>query len=197
MTRPLLLASTSRYRRELLERLGVPFDVAAPDFDERALEHRFDELDDESFALLLAEGKAGSAAAARPGHTVLAADQVLATVDPRALLHKPGTKEKAVDQLMVLRGRTHRLVTGVVLHEPPDRWAREVDVHRITMRNYERAEVEAYVDEFAPVDCVGSYRVEDAGIRLFERVEGRDPTGIIGLPLLAVCRLLRSFGVIA
>jgi septum formation protein len=65
------------------------------------------------------------------------------------------------------------------------------------MRNYERAEVEAYVDEFAPVDCVGSYRVEDAGIRLFERVEGRDPTGIIGLPLLAVCRLLRSFGVIA
>ena len=192
MTRPLLLASTSRYRRELLQRLDVPFEVAAPDFDESALEHRFEDLDDESFALLLAEGKARAAARSHPEHRILAADQVLSTIDPRSLLHKPGTKDRAVEQLMALRGRTHRLVTGVVLHDPPDRWAREVDVHRITMRAYDRSEAAAYVDKFAPLDCVGSYRVEDAGIRLFERVEGADPTGIIGLPLLAVCRLLRS-----
>ena len=197
MTRPLLLASTSRYRRALLERLDVPFEVAAPAFDEASAEDRFAALDDGAFALMLAESKARSLAGDWPKHLVLAADQIMTTASPRTLLHKPGTRDAAVEQLMLLRGGTHALTTGVVLFEPATgRIESAVDQQRMTMRAFERAEVEAYVDRHAPLDCVGAFRVEDAGIRLFSAIEGGDVTGIIGLPLLVVCDLLRRFGVI-
>jgi septum formation protein len=194
---PLLLASTSRYRSELLQRLDVPFEVAAPAFDEASAEGRFAELDDTAFALLLAEGKARSLAEAYPGHLILAADQIMTIAEPRTLLHKPGTRDAAIDQLMRLRGGTHALTTGVVLFEPATgRIERGTDQQRLTMRAYRRAEVEAYVDRHAPLDCVGAFRIEDAGIRLFARIEADDVTGIIGLPLLVVCDLLRRFGAI-
>lgn len=197
MSRPLLLASTSRYRRALLERLDVPFEVAAPTFDEASVEDRFDALDDGAFALMLAEGKARSLAKDWPEHLVLAADQIMTIASPRTLLHKPGTRDAAIEQLMALRGGTHALTTGVVVFEAATgRIERAVDQQRMTMRRYGRAEVEAYVDRHAPLDCVGAFRIEDAGIRLFERIEGGDVTGIIGLPLLVVCELLRRFGAI-
>lgn len=195
-TLKLLLASTSRYRRALLERLGLPFDVAAPDFDESAHDGAFAVMSDDDFALRLAEGKARSLAHAYPDHLILAADQIATLSEPsRTLLHKPRTVERAVDQLMRLAGRTHVLTTGVVvLHPSTNQLEAAVDRQRLTMRRYAESEARAYVDAARPLDCVGAYRVEDAGITLFDDIQADDVTGIIGLPLLHVCRLLRRFG---
>ena len=194
----LLLASTSRYRRDLLERLGVPFEVAAPDFDEAAHDHAFASSTDEAFALRLAEGKARSLATAYPQLAILAADQIATLAAPtRTLLHKPGTTERAVAQLMTLAGRTHTLTTAVVLFHPASsRLVPAVDRQRLTMRAYGEDEARAYVAAAKPLDCVGAYRVEDAGVTLFERIDADDVTGIIGLPLLHVCRLLRQFALL-
>lgn len=190
MAERLILASTSRWRADLLARLEVPFSWEAPQFDERAHDDRFPELGPHAFALELARGKARSLA--RANTWILAADQlaVLDEPDGPVLLHKPGTEQRAIEQLMRLRGRTHRLVTGVVLVRG-DVEHHEVDEQHLTMRAFERAEAEAYVTRHRPIDSAGSYHIEDAGIRLFERIDG-DHTGIIGLPLLAVCRLLRA-----
>jgi septum formation protein len=190
----LVLASTSRYRRQLLARLEVEFDVAAPPFDEATLEHRFEVTSDAEFALELARAKGQSLAATHGDRWVLAADQIAVLEGPpRRLLHKPGSAERAVEQLMALSGRTHELTTGVVLGRPAQgQWRTAVDRQRMTMRPFGESEARAYVEAHRPVDCVGAYRIEDAGIRLFESIEGADYTGIIGLPLLAVARLLRA-----
>jgi septum formation protein len=196
---PLVLASTSRYRRELLARLDVAFEAVDPGFDERAVESEFAALDDGAFAERLARGKAAAAARQRPDAWVLAADQI-ATLPgpPRVLLHKPGRREAAIAQLMALAGRTHTLTTAVVLQPPAAATGAALDVERstqrITLRAFGRGEAESYVDRFAPLDCVGAYRVEDAGITLMAAIEADDVTGIIGLPLLAVARMLRRAG---
>lgn len=196
--RPLVLASTSRYRGELLSRLGVSFEQAKPDFDERAHDARWGTMAPAEFALNLAEGKARSLAQRFPRGYVLAADQIAVLPGDGnggvgTMLVKPGSKARAVDNLMRLAGRTHTLITGVVLLDVErDALHRAVDEHRLTMRAFGRAEAEAYVEAFEPVDCAGSYRIEDAGIALFEKVEGRDYTGIIGLPLMETGRLLRE-----
>lgn len=194
MARRLVLASTSRYRAELLRRLEIDFEVAAPSFDEAAHRGGFDEATDAAFALTMAQGKADSLAERHPDDWVLAADQIAVLPGPpRRLLEKPETVPRAVEQLMALAGQTHRLVTGVVLQHHASGQARTaVDVHRLTMRALPRQEAQAYVQRHRPLDCVGAYRIEDAGIKLFERIEGADYTGIIGLPLLAVATLLRD-----
>ena len=191
----LVLASSSRYRAELLGRLELPFETCAPEFDERAHDHRYPELGPARFAEQLALGKAESLRVRYPEAWVLAADQ-LAIVDDE-LLHKPGSIEGAIDQLMQLSGRMHRLVSGIVLLDSATgAWTSTIDEQRMTMRAFDRAEAQAYVERWRPLDCVGSYRIEDPGIKLFERIEGEDFTGIIGLPLLAVARLLRGAGLL-
>jgi len=224
-----VLASTSRYRQELLARLGVPFVTAAPSVDERAYDGTFEHLTDAEFALQLAHLKATSVASHLIGATegrktpqpegrktpqpegrktpqpegrksyILAADQIAVLPGPpRVLLHKPGTSERAVAQLMSLSGRTHHLTTGVVLLDASTGTVESaVDVHRMHMRAFDEDEATEYVARCQPLDCAGSYRIEDAGLRLFERVDGGDYTGIIGLPLLAVCRLFRRVGLLA
>jgi len=198
MTPPLLLASTSRYRRELLARLDVEFESAAPSFDEDAHRDRFEALTDEAFALEMAQGKAESLRQSFPEHVIVAADQIAVIPGPpRELLFKPGTEDNAVEQLMRLCGRTHHLTTGVVLLDARTGEHRTaVDRQALTMRNFPREEAETYVRKYRPLDCVGAFRIEDAGIRLFERIDGQDFTGIIGLPLLAVGRLLRESGLL-
>lgn len=194
----LVLASTSAARRDLLERLELPFEVAAPDFDEAEHHDRFDELPDAAFALMLARGKARSLAARFGDRYILAADQIAVLPGPpRRRLDKPGREEVAIEHLMALSGRTHHLTTGVVLLPPGGGEPLEaVDEQRLTLRAFDRAEAEAYVRRHRPLECAGSYRIEDAGIKLFERIEGTDTTGIIGLPLLAVSRLLRAAGLL-
>lgn len=192
----LILASTSAARADLLSRLELPFAQVDPAFDERAADGRFGERGPEAFAALLAHGKAQAAAALQPGRVVLAADQV-ATLDGE-LLTKPAGLEGAVDQLLRLSGRTHDLITAVEVFDGRSATThRGIDRHRLTMRPFSAAEARAYVDRHAPLECAGSYRIEDAGIKLFERIEGGDFTGIIGLPLLTVARLLREIGLLS
>ncbi|MBZ5709799.1 Maf family protein [Nannocystis pusilla] len=192
----LVLASTSRYRRDLLARLEVPFISAAPAFDERAEDARFGELGAEAFALRLAMGKARSLRDEHPDAWILGADQV--AVGPGGeLLHKPGSEERAIAQLMRLSGAVFRLVTGVVLLDASGGDARTaVDVQTLTMRSYGEEEAATYVRRHRPLDCAGSFRIEDAGIKLFTRIDGADFTGIIGLPLIAVAGLLRDVGLL-
>lgn len=200
MTRSLVLASTSSYRARLLERLDIPFTAVAPEFDERAYDDAFATTSDDAFATMLARGKAESLRATHPTAAILAADQLAVLpaqpgVASRTLLHKPGDRDRAVQQLVQLAGKTHRLVTAVVLLDAATgRTWQDVDTVELTMRAFDRAEAAAYVDAHAPLDCVGSYRIEDAGIWLFESVRGADPTSIMGLPLLKVCTLLRAAG---
>jgi len=194
----LVLASTSAARRALLERLELPFVAEAPDFDEAAHADRFDAMTDAEYALMLARGKAGSLAARHPERWILAADQVAVLPGPpRRRLDKPGREDVAIEHLVALSGRTHHLTTGVVLLHPASGQRHEaVDEQRLTLRAYDRTEAEAYVRRHRPLECAGSYRIEDAGIKLFERIEGQDYTGIMGLPLIAVARLLRAVGVL-
>lgn len=191
----LILASTSKARAALLRQLELEFDQVAPDFDERSLDREFPALGPEAYALRQAEGKALSVAALHPNAAVLAADQVAVVGDPAELLTKPGSKDDAVAQLMRLSGRGHRLVNGVAL-AIDGRLRTEVDVQTLTMRAFDEDEARAYVERFSPLECVGSYRIEDAGVKLFESISGHDQTGIVGLPLLASCRLLRLEGLL-
>lgn len=196
---PLLLGSSSRYRAELLRRLGVPFTQASPDVDEASFDGQFSELSAEDFALLLAREKAAALLQRGGDRWLLCADQVgvLEVDGERTLLRKPGTPEACVDQLMLLSGRTHRLVNGIVLRSERDGTELvEIDVQELTMRAFDRAEAEAYVTLRSPLDSAGGYRIEDEGIRLFERIESRDYTGIIGLPLIATARLFREAGLL-
>ncbi len=203
----LILASTSRYRAELLARTGLAFECIAPTFDEAAFEHRFTEMEDHAFAVTLASGKADSVIQQlggvdpRDGACVLAADQLAILGGsggiPRRLLHKPGDADLAVAQLRELSGRTHRLVTAVVLVQLPSGVRMvAVDEVGVQMRGFAEQEARAYVERYAPLDCVGSYRVEDAGITLMAAITGADPTSIMGLPMLSVCDLLRRAGLL-
>ena len=192
MSGPLILASTSRYRRRLLEDAGIDHRVAEPDFDERALDGHLTEWGDERLAVEVARGKARSVVPddASGGALVLAADQ-LAVLDDE-LLTKPGDVETAVAQLVRMSGREHRLVNGIVLRDTATgrEWS-ATDVHVVRLAPYDAAAARAYVEAFRPLDCVGSYRLEDdAG--LIESVEGGDASGIIGLPIPTVRRLLAA-----
>lgn len=196
MDRPLVLASTSPYRRKLLEQIGLPFATDAVGFDERAEDHHFKGLGAPGFALHLARGKAASLRRTHPRSWILGADQI-AVLPPGDLLHKPGTPERAVQQLMRMSGQVLELVTGVALLDAQTGVFHEaIDHQRLTLRAFARAEAEAYVTRHQPLDCAGSFRIEDAGITLFERIDNGDFTGIMGLPLLAVCRLLRGVGLL-
>jgi septum formation protein len=183
---PLILASTSRYRRALLERLRVPFETLAPAWEEV----RLDEPD--ATVLANALGKTRAAARARPEAAVLASDQVGWCAG--RILEKPGTPEAARAQLTWLAGREHTLHTSVVLRTPDGREAEETIVARLRVRALRAEEIAAYVRLDEPLDCAGSYKTEALGIALFEALQCDDPTAIEGLPLITVCRLLRSAG---
>ncbi len=190
----LLLASTSPYRAKLLKQLEVPFSTCAPKYDESKQRHFFDPDEPEAFALHLARGKARSIDPLEESW-VLAAAQIALT--PQELLHKTSSEEEAVDQLMKLSGRSHRLINAIVLRNSAnDEEVHCIDEQSLVMRCFERREAEDYVRKYKPMDCVGSYRIEDAGIKLFESISSNDFTGIIGLPLLSVHLLLRKIRLI-
>lgn len=188
----LVLASTSRYRRELIERLGLAIECVAPPFDEEAAKTSLAHLRAEELVVALARGKAASLSALDPHAIVIGADQV-AEIDG-TILGKPGTRENAVAQLSRLAGREHRLLTGVAV-ACGSRVETALDVHSLRMRALAREAIEAYVGRDAPLDCAGSYRVESLGIALFESLRGDDFTAIIGLPLTKVVTLLERFDV--
>ena len=186
---PLILASTSPYRRELLERLRVPFTCEKPGVDENVAKRQLS--DALAIVTTLARQKAQAVAERQPHAIVIGSDQA-ATLDG-AILDKPGTAANAIAQLQRLQGRAHQLLTAVAIVHPRG-LVEFVDTTTLTMRPLTTPAIERYVAAEQPLDCAGSYKIESLGIALFERLESADQTAIQGLPLLALCRALRELG---
>lgn len=186
--RRIVLGSTSKYRRALLDAAGIAYEAASPPF----VEEHARALPPAELVVAFARGKAESLAAAHPDALIIGADQI-PELDGRSLT-KPGTREAAIAQLRALAGRTHRLLTAVAIHDGARTESRLV-VHRMTMRPLTDAQIAAYVDRDQPFDCAGSYKVEAAGALLFEAMDGPDHTAIVGLPLTETAALLAAFGV--
>jgi septum formation protein len=185
--RPLILASTSRYRRALLARLGVAFTLAAPGIDETAGPGESPPCT----ALRLAEAKARVVADRFPEAIVIGSDQVAECAGEP--VGKPGTRARAVHQLEMLSGRTVVFHTGLAVVAGA-RCQRELIDVTSTFRALSRAEIDAYLDREQPFDCAGSVKSEGLGIALFDRIASDDPTALIGLPLIALARMLRAEG---
>lgn len=183
---PLLLASTSPYRRAQFERLGLAFAARAPGVDEQAWHGRG--LAPRELALALALAKAEALVAREPGCVVVGGDQVVAL--GAELLSKPGTELLARQQLGRLSGRTHELWSAAAILWPDGRRTQHVEPARLSMRRLSAPQLAAYVSADQPLDCAGSYKLEARGIGLFERIECADWTAIEGLPLLWVCSQL-------
>lgn len=191
MTRkPLLLASSSPYRKALLEKLGLPFASASPNIDESALPGEAGE----TLALRLAEAKARALAGSHSGHWIIGSDQVACLPDG-AVLSKPGSHERAVEQLRRSSGQRVLFLTGLALLDADagriERHCEPLEVHFRTLTD---AEINAYLECERPYDCAGSFKMEGLGIALFEALKGRDPNSLIGLPLIALNDLLRRWG---
>lgn len=185
----LILASTSRYRRELLTRLQMPFDVVAPGVDETP-------ADGEAPAALacrLALAKAHAVAAAHPHAVVIGSDQV-ADLDGEPI-GKPGTHARAVEQLRRMRGREVIFQTALaVVRADTGFEAVERAAVRVRLRELSDLEIDQYLRLEQPYDCAGSARSEALGIALLDSIESDDPTALIGLPLIRTCRMLRAAG---
>ena len=185
----LILASSSRYRRAQLEQIGTHFKYVMPDYDEEA--NKDLTLSPQDLAISLALGKAESLRASFPQAAILGGDQL---VDfDGAILGKPGSKNAAVDQLLAMSGKTHRLITSVCLLTP-NKVFRHTDIAEMHMRSFNRAQLQAYVESDNPIDCAGSYKLERAGIGLFEGIACDDFSSIQGLPLLTLSHWFAELG---
>jgi len=186
----LLLASTSKYRRELLGRLRRPFDCVAPQVDEDPLAGE----SVESMTARLAVAKARAVAKkAQPGAIVIGSDQA-ASLGGR-MLGKPGGRERAIEQLLLCSGQSVSFHTAVCVIDAQGRELADLDTTVVRFRALSDAEVARYIDAEQPFDCAGSFKCEGLGITLFEAIDSSDPTALIGLPLIRLCGLLRQAGI--
>lgn len=186
---PLILASTSRYRRELLERLRLPFDVVAPDVDETPMAGETPQ----QLACRLAMEKARNVAARYPQAVVIGSDQV-ADLDGQSL-GKPLVHGVAVQQLRCMQGRQVVFQTAVAIVRNDRKFA-QMDLARVKVRFRALTddEIETYLQAEQPYDCAGSAKSEGLGITLLEAIDNDDPTALIGLPLIRTCQMLRAAG---
>ncbi len=188
--RTLVLGSTSRYRQELLQRLRIPFSVAAPDVDETP---RAGEAPD-ALAMRLALAKARTVASAFPQAVVIGSDQV-ADLDG-VPLGKPGTHERAVAQLRQMRGRTVIFQTAVaVVCQASGFEQASLAAVKVRFRQLSDEAIENYLQAEQPYDCAGSAKSEGLGIALLEAIDSDDPTALIGLPLIRTCQLIEAAGI--
>ena len=187
----LVLGSTSRYRRELLQRLGLPFTVAAPEVDETPLAHE----SPHTLALRLALAKARAVAALHPQAVVIGSDQV-ADLQGHPL-GKPGTHERASAQLQRMSGETVVFQTAVAVVCAATGFE-QVDLApvEVRFRTLTGDEIERYLRIEQPYDCAGSAKSEGLGISLLDAIHSDDPTALVGLPLIRTCRLLRAAGLV-
>lgn len=189
MPQTLILASTSPYRRELLARLGLPFQVANPQTDETPLPAETPE----AMALRLSEAKARAVADSFPDALIIGSDQV-ATVDGK-IYGKPGTHERAVDQLRNLSGKTVNFFTGLCLYNARTGQAEVRGIPTlVSFRHLSDSEIENYLRREPAYNCAGSAKSEGLGIALLSKMQGEDPNALVGLPLIALCDLLRNQG---
>ena len=188
--RRLILGSTSRYRRELLQRLQIPFEVVSPDVDETPLPSEMPSI----LAARLALAKARAVAAAMPDAVVIGSDQV-------ADLHgqplgKPGTHERAVAQLRQMRGQTVIFQTAVAVVCIANGFEQSsLAAVKVTFRDLTDDEIENYLRAEKPYDCAGSAKSEGLGIALLSSIESDDPTALVGLPLIRTCNMIRAAGI--
>jgi len=184
----LILASTSRYRRELLGRLGLAFDTDRPEVDESPLPGE----SPSGLAVRLAEAKAQAVSARHPDAWVIGSDQV-ADREGRAL-GKPGDRDTALAQLLAASGRCVRFHTAWCLLGPDRQRISGQDLTEVAFRELGRDEIQRYLDAEQPYDCAGSFKCEGLGIVLFESIRNQDPTALVGLPLIALSGALRTAG---
>ena len=188
--RKLILGSTSPYRRELLERLRLPFDVAAPNVDETPQAGETPK----QLACRLAMAKARAVAAQFPAAVVIGSDQVadLAGVP----LGKPGTHERAVAQMQQMRGNTVSFQTAVAVVCFETGFAQmDLAQVKVKFRALSDLEIETYLRAETPYDCAGSAKSEGLGIALLEAIDNDDPTALVGLPLIRTCRMIQAAGI--
>lgn len=190
MARPLVLASTSPFRRELLARLQLPFETVAPDADESALP----EESPAATATRLAEAKARAVMQRYPDALIIGSDQVAAHGNER--FGKPGRRENAIAQLRLMRGKEVVFHTGLCLLDSASGrvQVRCVDTH-VGFRQLGDAEILSYLDREEALNCAGSAKSEGLGISLLSYLRGDDPNALVGLPLIALCDMLRAEGV--
>ncbi|WP_318369775.1 nucleoside triphosphate pyrophosphatase [Enterobacter sp.] len=182
----LVLASTSPYRRALLEKLGVTFECAAPGVDETALPGETPR----HLVLRLAQAKAQALAERYPQHLIIGSDQVC--VLDGEITGKPLTEENAVKQLMKARDNIVTFYTGLALYNSATGHLQtECEPFDVHFRHLSEQEITDYLRKERPLNCAGSFKSEGLGITLFERLEGRDPNTLVGLPLIALCQMLR------
>lgn len=186
----LVLASTSRYRQELLARLGISFETTAPNVDESPAAGEMPQ----ALALRLACAKAQAAQAAFPDALIIGCDQVAAV--GATLLNKPGTHARAVEQLKLMSGKQIAFFTALCLLNART-LQRQTAIVPVTvhMRELSTGQIERYLQAERPYDCAGSARIEGLGITLVARLDGDDPNALIGLPLIKLCDMLRNEGV--
>ena len=186
---PLILASTSKYRAELLSKLGWGFSTENPGVDERLL--KLLELDPTDIALRLSRMKSEAVFDRNPTSCVIGSDQVCAI--GKTIYGKPSSRDAAVKQLQELSGKTHELLTAVTVTWPEGQTT-FLNTTRLHMRELSLDEITRYVEADLPLDCAGSYKLEERGIKLFERIEMDDHTAIIGLPLVELSNVLLNLG---
>lgn len=190
MQRPVILASTSRYRRELLGRLRLPFDVQPPEVDETPLPGE----SPRALAERLALEKAMAVARRFPEAVVIGSDQVADLAGEP--LGKPGDHARATAQLQRMRGQTLVFQTAVAVVCQASRFTqRELAPVRVVFRNYSDAAIESYLLAEQPYDCAGSAKSEGLGIALLDAIDSDDPTALVGLPLIRTANMLRAAGV--
>jgi septum formation protein len=188
--RTLILGSTSRYRRELLSRIGVPFETAAPQVDETPLPGETPV----QIARRLALAKARAVARRFPQAVVIGSDQVADLAGEP--LGKPGTHERATEQLRRMRGRTVVFQTALaVVCEATGFTAEDLAPVEVRFRDLSDSEIEHYLRAEQPYDCAGSAKSEGLGIALLEAIHSDDPTALVGLPLIRTCRMIRAAGI--
>ena len=185
----LVLASTSPYRRELLSRLGLPFSVASPDTDESPRPGEAAE----TLALRLAEAKARAVAPAYPQALIIGSDQV--AIANGKIYGKPGTHERAVAQLQELSGQSVNFYTALCLYDSRNDSRQICGVPtQVKFRSLSNSEIENYLAREPAYNCAGSAKSEGLGIALLDSLSGEDPNALVGLPLIALCAMLRQAG---
>ena len=185
----LILASTSKYRKSLLERLGVSFSCVSPDIDEK----NRDNESAEEMVKRLAFSKADAVSSQHPSALVIGSDQ-LAVFDGR-IIGKPGSHLAAMEQLTAFSGQIIEFLTSVSVQSiDKDFKEQYTDCTRVCFRTLQRGEIERYLEKEKPYDCAGAFKAESLGIALFDRISSEDPTALIGLPLIRTAAMLRRAG---
>lgn len=189
-TPALLLASSSPFRRQLLDKLGLDFIHQSPDIDESRLENE----SPVALVMRLAREKARALADSHPDTLIIGSDQVAVIGDQ--VLGKPGTREKAIEQLSAASGQRVTFLTGLcLLNTTTGRTQVACDPFHVQFRTLRREQIERYVDAEQPLNCAGSFKSEGLGIVLFKALEGRDPNTLVGLPLILLTEFLAAEGI--